>query len=145
MYHRKRVSTSVEIWERELYNGMWNNLRHNNTNFSAAAPIQRKLIFLYLANDIIQTSRKKGVEFIKGFGPVLHKTIVHTFRYFIIIFFQKIVWPQAVPQMHKAKWLLFVCWTSGMKEKCMTRGWLTRSKPSWESNQANLSLSPQYT
>ena len=31
----------------------------------------RRLIFIYLANDVIQNSKKKGPEFTKDFGTVL--------------------------------------------------------------------------
>lgn len=64
MYHRKRYAQSVQIWEKELYK----------------APPERKLVFLYLANDIIQSSRKKGNEFVKEFAKILKPATVHISR-----------------------------------------------------------------
>eukprot|EP01112_Ceratiomyxa_fruticulosa_P014083 TRINITY_DN4009_c1_g1_i1.p1 TRINITY_DN4009_c1_g1~~TRINITY_DN4009_c1_g1_i1.p1 ORF type:complete len:534 (+),score=108.03 TRINITY_DN4009_c1_g1_i1:246-1847(+) len=61
MYHRKRVQDSVQIWEQELYK----------------AARDRKIIFLYLANDIMQNSRKKGGEFIKYFSRCIPSSILH--------------------------------------------------------------------
>jgi regulator of Ty1 transposition protein 103 len=55
MYHRKRYKQSVELWQRELQR----------------APPSRQLLFLYVANDVMQSSRKRGPEFIKEFGRVI--------------------------------------------------------------------------
>jgi hypothetical protein len=55
MYHRKRCKQTVELWQREL-------LR---------VPPSRQLLFLYVANDVMQSSRKRGPEFIKEFGRVI--------------------------------------------------------------------------
>jgi len=63
MYHRKRHRTSVEIWKRELFK----------------APKDRRLLFLWLANDIVQTSRKKGNEFVKEFGNLLESSIAFVY------------------------------------------------------------------
>lgn len=38
---------------------------------SPKAPQNRKLTFMYLANDVIQNSRKKGPEFTKEFASAL--------------------------------------------------------------------------
>ena len=43
VFHRKRAKTLAPVWQREL----------------RAAPGKRKLSFLYLANDVLQNSRKK--------------------------------------------------------------------------------------
>lgn len=40
----------------------------------------RKLTFVYLANDVIQNSRKKSAEFGKSFAPILKKTFEHIAR-----------------------------------------------------------------
>jgi regulator of Ty1 transposition protein 103 len=64
MYHRKRCAQSIQVWDREIYK----------------ATKERKLVFLYLANDIMQTSRKKGGEFIREFGRVLPGAIMHIYR-----------------------------------------------------------------
>lgn len=41
----------------------------------------RKLTFLYLANDVIQNSKKKGPEFTKDFESVLVDACSHVARY----------------------------------------------------------------
>ena len=83
-FHKKKCRQSVEIWDRELYNGtiflwLWKNkhtLIHRNI-----AQKERKLVYLYLANDIMQTSRKKGGEFIQEYAKVLPRAILHVQRY----------------------------------------------------------------
>eukprot|EP01102_Stenamoeba_stenopodia_P012469 TRINITY_DN3951_c1_g1_i2.p1 TRINITY_DN3951_c1_g1~~TRINITY_DN3951_c1_g1_i2.p1 ORF type:complete len:400 (-),score=68.24 TRINITY_DN3951_c1_g1_i2:368-1567(-) len=62
MYHRARCKQSVEIWDREL--------RKTSKD--------RKLLYIYLANDIVQTSRKKGNEFLDEFAKVLPAAFTHT-------------------------------------------------------------------
>ena len=55
IYHRKNASRSVSLWEKLFYD----------------LPAERKLVFVYLCNDVCQTSRRKGGEFIQAFGRVL--------------------------------------------------------------------------
>ncbi|XP_070195087.1 regulation of nuclear pre-mRNA domain-containing protein 1B-like [Littorina saxatilis] len=57
IHHRKHAAAIVKIWHREL---------------SKARP-SKKLTFVYLANDIIQNSKKKGPEFAKQFELVLEE------------------------------------------------------------------------
>jgi len=64
MYHRKRYVQSVKIWEKELYQ----------------ASASKKMIYIYLANDIMQSSRKKGGEFIKEFSKVIKSCMIHVHR-----------------------------------------------------------------
>ncbi|GCB65216.1 hypothetical protein scyTo_0013428 [Scyliorhinus torazame] len=45
--------------------------------FLSTAKPSRKLTFLYLANDVIQNSKKKGPEFTKDFAPVLVDAFSH--------------------------------------------------------------------
>lgn len=45
--------------------------------FCVLAKDSRKLTFMYLANDVIQNSKKKGPEFGKEFGGVLKKAFEH--------------------------------------------------------------------
>ena len=61
IHHRKHHSKIVSTWQRELYK----------------ASNDRKLVFLYLANDVVQNSRKKAPEFSKEFGHVLKKVLEH--------------------------------------------------------------------
>ncbi|XP_005101801.1 regulation of nuclear pre-mRNA domain-containing protein 1B [Aplysia californica] len=55
IHHRKHSKTIVQTWYREL---------------EKAKPSKR-LTFIYLANDVIQNSKKKGPEFSKDFGHIL--------------------------------------------------------------------------
>ncbi|XP_018605837.1 regulation of nuclear pre-mRNA domain-containing protein 1A-like isoform X1 [Scleropages formosus] len=61
IHHRKHSKTIVSVWYRELLK----------------AKMSRKLTFLYLANDVIQNSKRKGPEFTQDFAPV----IVDAFRH----------------------------------------------------------------
>ena len=61
IHHRKHYQKIVSVWQKELY---------KTAN-------SRKLTFLYLANDVVQNSRKKAPEFAKGFGHSLRKVLDH--------------------------------------------------------------------
>uniref|UniRef100_A0A8C2BUH9 Regulation of nuclear pre-mRNA domain containing 1B n=1 Tax=Cyprinus carpio TaxID=7962 RepID=A0A8C2BUH9_CYPCA len=64
IHHRKHASCIVRVWHREL----------------KKAKSSRKLTFLYLANDVIQNSKKKGPEFAKDFEGVLVDACSHVAR-----------------------------------------------------------------
>uniref|UniRef100_A0A6V7QV88 CID domain-containing protein n=1 Tax=Ananas comosus var. bracteatus TaxID=296719 RepID=A0A6V7QV88_ANACO len=55
IFHRNKAKQVVETWERQFH----------------CAPRDRRVSFLYLANDILQNSRRKGMEFISEFWRVL--------------------------------------------------------------------------
>ncbi|XKL63733.1 hypothetical protein PGB90_006097 [Kerria lacca] len=57
IHHRKHYATIVKTWMRELI----------------SAEESRQLTLMYLANDVIQNSKKKGPEYGKQFGTVLKK------------------------------------------------------------------------
>ncbi|XP_028307747.1 regulation of nuclear pre-mRNA domain-containing protein 1B [Gouania willdenowi] len=61
IHHRKHSALIVKVWHREL----------------KKAKTNRKLTFLYLANDVIQNSKKKGPEFTKDFETVLVDACSH--------------------------------------------------------------------
>ena len=61
IHHRKHYNKIAHTWSREFY-------KIQNS---------RKLTFLYLANDVVQNSRKKAPEFAKEFGSVLKKVVEH--------------------------------------------------------------------
>ncbi|XP_061544595.1 regulation of nuclear pre-mRNA domain-containing protein 1B isoform X2 [Phycodurus eques] len=61
IHHRKHSGLIVKVWHREL----------------KKAKTNRKLTFLYLANDVIQNSKKKGPEFTKDFETVLIDACSH--------------------------------------------------------------------
>lgn len=61
IHHRKHSALIVKVWHREL----------------KKAKTTRKLTFLYLANDVIQNSKKKGPEFTKDFESVLVDACSH--------------------------------------------------------------------
>ena len=54
-YHKKSCVESAEVWASE----------------ALRAPPARQLLFVYLANDIMQNSRRKGPEFVKAYGAQL--------------------------------------------------------------------------
>ncbi|XP_028667926.1 regulation of nuclear pre-mRNA domain-containing protein 1B isoform X2 [Erpetoichthys calabaricus] len=64
IHHRKHSSTIVNVWHREL----------------KKAKSNRKLTFLYLANDVIQNSKRKGPEFTRDFETVLVDACSHVAR-----------------------------------------------------------------
>ncbi|XP_005162480.1 regulation of nuclear pre-mRNA domain-containing protein 1B isoform X4 [Danio rerio] len=64
IHHRKHAALIVRVWHREL----------------KKAKSSRKLTFLYLANDVIQNSKKKGPEFAKDFEGVLIDACSHVAR-----------------------------------------------------------------
>lgn len=47
---------------------------------TCAAQVSRKLTFLYLANDVIQNSKRKGPEFTQDFAPVIVDAFKHVYR-----------------------------------------------------------------
>lgn len=61
IHHRKHSRIIVSVWDREL----------------RKAKPNRKLTFLYLANDVIQNSKRKGPEFTKDFAPVIVEAFKH--------------------------------------------------------------------
>ncbi|KAM4705666.1 regulation of nuclear pre-mRNA domain-containing protein 1A [Rhinophrynus dorsalis] len=61
IHHRKHSRVIVTVWDREL----------------RKAKPNRKLTFLYLANDVIQNSKRKGPEFTKDFAPVIVDAFKH--------------------------------------------------------------------
>jgi regulator of Ty1 transposition protein 103 len=66
IHHRKHSHAIVKTWLKELV--------------SATKP-ERKLTFIYLANDILQNSRKKGNEYMKEFTQPLNEAIENTAKY----------------------------------------------------------------
>lgn len=46
-----------------------------------SARASKRLTFLYLANDIIQNSKKKGPEFHRDFKPVLKEAFLTSTKY----------------------------------------------------------------
>lgn len=61
IHHRKHHKSIVQVWFKEL---------------KKAKP-NRRLTFVYLANDVIQNSKKKGPEFSKEFATILSKAFQH--------------------------------------------------------------------
>ena len=51
------------------------------TEFARAASIDRQLSMLYLANDILQNSRRKGPEFVNEFYHVMPRPISHLLKH----------------------------------------------------------------
>ncbi|XP_033211487.1 regulation of nuclear pre-mRNA domain-containing protein 1B [Belonocnema kinseyi] len=61
IHHRKHHPVIVKVWFKEM----------------CKVKDNRKLMFMYLANDVIQNSKKKGPEFGKEFGTILPKAFEH--------------------------------------------------------------------
>lgn len=82
IHHRKHYSSVVKIWVRELIKGLFPlfsdffNDCYSTERFFAAKD-SRKLTFMYLANDVIQNSKKKGPEYGQEFGVQLKKAFEH--------------------------------------------------------------------
>lgn len=53
--------------------------------FFSPAKSSRKLTFLYLANDVIQNSKRKGPEFTREFESVLVDAFSHVARYVVVL------------------------------------------------------------
>lgn len=66
IHHRKHSNTIVKTWLNELV---------------VSKICDRKITFIYLANDILQNSRKRGAEFMKEFLAVLPDAIENTSRH----------------------------------------------------------------
>ena len=62
IHHRKHCPAIVKTWHRE---------------FGKVPSPARKLAFLYLANDVVQNTRKKHPEFTKEFGGIMKKVLEH--------------------------------------------------------------------
>ncbi|OXB71910.1 UNVERIFIED_CONTAM: hypothetical protein H355_007454 [Colinus virginianus] len=96
IHHRKHSALIVSVWERELRKENRQNMGFVRTappDFKALcafmtqviwllaggkkAKPNRKLTFLYLANDVIQNSKRKGPEFTKDFAPVIVEAFKH--------------------------------------------------------------------
>ncbi|CAA0824614.1 ENTH/VHS family protein [Striga hermonthica] len=59
IFHMNKAKQVVETWDRQFH----------------CAPREQRLAFLYLANDIIQNSRRKGAEFVAEFWKVLPNSL----------------------------------------------------------------------
>ena len=62
MQDAKRV---VKLWETEF----------------ARSPMDRQISMLYLANDILQNSRRKGPEFVNEFYHVMPRPLLHLLKH----------------------------------------------------------------
>lgn len=65
VHHRKHSKTVVDLWLKDL----------------RKVKPSKKLTYLYLANDVIQNSRKKGPEYNRDFKDVLPVSFTHTAKY----------------------------------------------------------------
>ena len=62
--HRKKAKQIVETWEK----------------FFNSSQKEQRISFLYLANDILQNSRRKGSEFVNEFWKVLPAALKHVYE-----------------------------------------------------------------
>ncbi|CAL8471276.1 g10818 [Coccomyxa elongata] len=65
-FYRKEARKVVQTWEAE---------------FVKAPNMQKKLCMMYLANDILQNSRKKGPDFVNEFYHTLQRPVGHIFKH----------------------------------------------------------------
>ncbi|XP_057489309.1 uncharacterized protein LOC130775193 [Actinidia eriantha] len=61
IFHMNKAKQVVETWDRQFH----------------CSPREQRLAFLYLANDILQNSRRKGLEFVGEFWKVLPDALRH--------------------------------------------------------------------
>lgn len=64
IFHMNKAKLVVETWERQFH----------------SSPREQRLAFLYLANDILQNSRRKGAEFVAEFWRVLPEALRDVIR-----------------------------------------------------------------
>lgn len=64
-FHRKDARRVVSVWEHEF----------------GKMPMAKQLAMMYLANDIIQNSRKKGPEFVHEFYRTLPRAVRHMLKH----------------------------------------------------------------
>jgi len=64
IFHRKKAKQVVETWDRQFH----------------SSPREQRIPFLYLANDILQNSRRKGSEFVGEFWKVLPGALSDVFE-----------------------------------------------------------------
>ncbi|NWZ94658.1 RPR1A protein, partial [Nesospiza acunhae] len=78
IHHRKHSALIVSVWERDLsFPSHFPEIKFLIIIFFLLAKPNRKLTFLYLANDVIQNSKRKGPEFTKDFAPVIVEAFKH--------------------------------------------------------------------
>ncbi|PSS35311.1 Regulation of nuclear pre-mRNA domain-containing protein [Actinidia chinensis var. chinensis] len=61
IFHMNKAKQVVETWDKQFH----------------CSPSEQRLAFLYLANDILQNSRRKGLEFVGEFWKVLPDALRH--------------------------------------------------------------------
>ncbi len=69
MYHKRRAELSVDIWKREIL----------------ASQPKRKLVYLYLANEVLQNAKKETPVFEEEVSKVIITVISDIFPYVIPI------------------------------------------------------------
>jgi len=64
IFHRKRARRVVDTWEKQ---------------FSSATE-DKKISFLFLSNDILQNSKRKGGDYVHEFWRVLPRSLKHVYE-----------------------------------------------------------------
>ncbi|KAF8707202.1 hypothetical protein HU200_030449 [Digitaria exilis] len=64
IFHRKRAKRVVDTWEKQFH----------------SATKDKKVSFLYLSNDILQNSKRKGGDFVNEFWRVLPRSLKHVYE-----------------------------------------------------------------
>jgi regulator of Ty1 transposition protein 103 len=64
IFHRKRAKRVVDTWEKQF----------------TSAREDKKISFLYLSNDILQNSKRKGADYVDEFWRVLPRSLKHVYE-----------------------------------------------------------------
>ncbi|KAL5676982.1 hypothetical protein ACJX0J_013113, partial [Zea mays] len=64
IFHRKRAKRVVDTWEKQF----------------TSSREEKKIPFLYLSNDILQNSKRKGADYVDEFWRVLPRSLKHVYE-----------------------------------------------------------------
>lgn len=71
IHHRKHAKVALEVWQREFTKGTGALVEITDANVFIAANNDRKVTLLYLANDVVQNSKRKGPEYRREFTLIM--------------------------------------------------------------------------
>jgi len=70
IHYRKHAKVALEIWQREFNKGIIA-CCVQSSSLLVAANNERKVMLLYLANDVVQNSKRKGPEYRREFTIIM--------------------------------------------------------------------------
>ena len=71
IHHRKHAKVALEVWQREFTKGTGAFVEKSNRYCIIAASNDHKVTLLYLANDVVQNSKRKGPEYRREFTLIM--------------------------------------------------------------------------